>query len=229
VRWWRPAPLESSVTCVWKSQSSNQYSLNPYLYIFLPFKPLFSHHILQITIYIHRQCQTIGSQSQKSALKRAEEVQAQKPKSSEVNQNSPKPNEPDKQSILPRRFVVITLRILSSAANPILQVSGSGTYQQVAKIDYTDDIIKPKTVGTQVGDAIKKARSDAKNDKGQAMTQKDLAQKINQTPQIVADFERGSAKPDEQILGNMERVLKVILRGKNIGQPKTYGKKNAAT
>jgi len=109
------------------------------------------------------------------------------------------------------------------------KVSGSGTYQQVAKIDYTDDIIKPKTVGTQVGDAIKKARSEAKNDKGQAMTQKDLAQKINQTPQIVADFERGSAKPDEQILGNIERVLKVILRGKNIGQPKTYGKKNAAT
>lgn len=85
--------------------------------------------------------------------------------------------------------------------------------------------MKPKTVGTAVADAIKRARSAAKNDKGGPMTQKDLATKINQTPTIVADFERGSAPPSEKILGDMERVLKVQLRGKNIGEPKVYGKK----
>ncbi|KAF2399421.1 multi protein-bridging factor 1, partial [Trichodelitschia bisporula] len=97
--------------------------------------------------------------------------------------------------------------------------------QHLTKVDRADDIVKPKTIGVQVGDAIKKARSEAKNDKGQPMTQRDLATKINQTPTIVADFERGSAPPNEKVLIDMEKVLRVHLRGKNIGEPKTYGKK----
>lgn len=76
-----------------------------------------------------------------------------------------------------------------------------------------------------MADAIKKARADAKNDKGGPMTQKDLATKINQTPTVVADFERGSAAPNEKILIDMEKVLKVHLRGKNIGEAKVFGKK----
>jgi len=97
--------------------------------------------------------------------------------------------------------------------------------QHLTKVDRSDDIVKPKTVGADVGNAIKAARAALKNDKGAPMTQKDLATKINQTPTVVADFERGSAAPNEKILGDMERVLKVYLRGKNIGQPKTFGKK----
>jgi len=97
--------------------------------------------------------------------------------------------------------------------------------QHLTKVDRSDEIVKPKTVGGAVADAIKKARAAAKNDKGTPMTQKDLATKINQTPTVVADFERGVAPPSEKILGDMERVLKVQLRGKNIGEPKTYGKK----
>jgi len=99
--------------------------------------------------------------------------------------------------------------------------------QHLTKVDRSDEIVKPKTVGGKVGDAIKKARGEAKNDKGGPMTQKDLATKINQTPTIVADFERGTAPPNEKILIDMEKVLKVFLRGKNIGEPKTFGKKKA--
>jgi putative transcription factor len=46
------------------------------------------------------------------------------------------------------------------------------------------------------------------------LTQKDLAQKTNEKPSVIQDYESGKAVPNPQILSKFERILGVKLRGK---------------
>ncbi|KAF4348442.1 hypothetical protein G4B88_026969 [Cannabis sativa] len=63
-------------------------------------------------------------------------------------------------------------------------------------------------VAPEVRLAIQKARM-AKN-----LSQGDLAKQINERPQVVQEYENGKAVPNQAVLGKMERVLGVKLRGK---------------
>lgn len=65
--------------------------------------------------------------------------------------------------------------------------------------------------------SVGKAIGQARQAKG--FTQKDLATKIAEKPQVVQEYESGKAIPNPQILGKLERALGVKLRGKGIGEP----------
>ncbi|CAM9023268.1 unnamed protein product [Wickerhamomyces anomalus] len=75
------------------------------------------------------------------------------------------------------------------------------------------DVVAPKKIDATVGKTISKHRTEKK------LSQKDLATKINEKPNVINDYEAGRAVPNQQVLGKLERALGVKLRGKNIGDP----------
>lgn len=57
------------------------------------------------------------------------------------------------------------------------------------------------------------------------MSQKELATKINEKPQIITDYEAGRGIPNNIIIGKIERALGIKLRGKDRGKPCLPGDK----
>ncbi|KAI0665072.1 ylMBF1 [Cubamyces menziesii] len=85
-------------------------------------------------------------------------------------------------------------------------------HQRIAKLDRENEVAPPPKVPPSVGKAIQQARMDKQ------LSQKDCAQKINEKPSVLQDYESGRAIPNPQILAKLERVLGVKLRGADIGK-----------
>jgi len=74
--------------------------------------------------------------------------------------------------------------------------------------DDPDASIHQATISLNVAHEIQQARN------AMGLTQKELATRINEKASIINDYESGRAVPENQILGKLERVLGVKLRGK---------------
>jgi len=97
------------------------------------------------------------------------------------------------------------------------QKFGAGTNKQhvatknTAKLDRETEELKHKNITADVARAIQQARQ------AKGLSQKDLATKICEKPQVVNDYEASRGIPNNNILGKMERALGVKLRGKEVG------------
>ncbi|KAF9052785.1 multi protein bridging factor 1-domain-containing protein [Panaeolus papilionaceus] len=105
--------------------------------------------------------------------------------------------------------VVSTDKKIAGGANKAHQ----GTdHQRIAKLDRENEVAPPAKILPSVGRAMQTARLELK------LSQKDVAQKVNEKPSIIQDYESSKAIPNPQILGKLERVLGVKLRGSDIGK-----------
>ncbi|XP_037082668.1 endothelial differentiation-related factor 1 homolog [Pollicipes pollicipes] len=115
--------------------------------------------------------------------------------------------------------------IRSGMAVETQQKYNAGTNKQhvvtknTAKLDQEHDELKHSKVSLDVGKLIQQGRQ-AKN-----LSQKELATKINEKPQIIQEYEQGKAIPNNVVLGKVEKVIGMKLRGKDKGQPLFGGPK----
>ncbi|TIA88850.1 hypothetical protein E3P99_02361 [Wallemia hederae] len=89
----------------------------------------------------------------------------------------------------------------------------STDHQRIAKLDRENEVAPPPKISLSVGKAIMQGRQAI------GLTQKDLATRMSEKPSVIQDYESSKATPNPQILGKIERILKIKLRGKDIGAP----------
>ncbi|KAJ8974161.1 hypothetical protein NQ317_005809 [Molorchus minor] len=87
------------------------------------------------------------------------------------------------------------------------------TTKNTAKLDRETEELKHETISLDVGKLIQQGRQS------KGLSQKDLATKINEKPQVITDYEAGRGIPNNVILGKIERAIGIRLRGKDRGQP----------
>ncbi|KAL3699802.1 hypothetical protein R1sor_017824 [Riccia sorocarpa] len=97
-----------------------------------------------------------------------------------------------------------TVKKYNAGAN---KAASSATGMNTKKLDEETEVLAHDRVPSELKKLIMQARLDKK------FTQAQLAQLINEKPQIVQEYESGKAIPNQLILSKLERVLGVKLRG----------------
>lgn len=98
--------------------------------------------------------------------------------------------------------------------------------QHLTKVDRSEDIVATKKVPENVAKALQTARASLKNQKGNTMTQKDLASKASVDVAYVAALERAGADfPNMDFVQKIQKAANVRLTGQNIGSPMFGSKK----
>ncbi|KAK0417764.1 hypothetical protein QR680_013195 [Steinernema hermaphroditum] len=87
------------------------------------------------------------------------------------------------------------------------------TDKNALRLDQETEELHHDRVSLSLGKVMQQARQ------AKEWTQKDLATRVNEKPQVVTEYENGKAVPNQQILAKMERALGVKLRGKEMGKP----------
>uniref|UniRef100_A0ACD5VGV0 Uncharacterized protein n=2 Tax=Avena sativa TaxID=4498 RepID=A0ACD5VGV0_AVESA len=88
------------------------------------------------------------------------------------------------------------------------KASYSGTSLNTKRLDDDTENLAHERVPADLKKSIMQARTDKK------LTQAQLAQMINEKPQVIQEYESGKAIPNQQIIAKLERALGTKLRGK---------------
>ena len=103
---------------------------------------------------------------------------------------------------------VETSRKMNAGAN---KNAAHGATKNLQKLENETEVFQHETVSSELKKQIQQARLAKK------MTQAQVAQAINEKPQVINEYESGKAIPNPQILSKLSRVLGVKLK-KNPGK-----------
>ncbi|XP_033223782.1 endothelial differentiation-related factor 1 homolog [Belonocnema kinseyi] len=87
------------------------------------------------------------------------------------------------------------------------------TTKNTAKLDRETEELKHETVPLDLGKLIQQGRQN------KGLSQKDLATKVNEKTQVINDYEAGRGIPNQLVIGKIEKILGMKLRGKDRGCP----------
>ncbi|KAL8141293.1 hypothetical protein V2J09_007314 [Rumex salicifolius] len=116
----------------------------------------------------------------------------------------------DEKAVNAARRAGAEIETVRKAAAGSNKAASSSTTLNTRKLDEETENLAHDRVPTELKKAIMQARLDKK------LTQAQLAQLINEKPQIIQEYESGKAIPNQQIIGKLERALGTKLRGKKL-------------
>lgn len=85
------------------------------------------------------------------------------------------------------------------------------TTKNTAKLDRETEELKHDKIPLDLGRLIQQGRQ------AKGWSQKELATKVNEKPQVINDYEAGRGIPNQVVIGKIEKAIGIKLRGKERG------------